>query len=109
MGVVDSRQKKRQVNVRWNRELLELTVDQKRTYDCWRQGGGGAEAAREEYRIISRMKRKLVRKLEREEEIKRSKDIEELRSSNPKEFWRKLHENNRKHLPKQVINIHEYW
>jgi hypothetical protein len=52
LGIVTPRRRHR-FGVKWNRELLELTIDQKRAYDCWRQGGANSNEAHVEYRFLA--------------------------------------------------------
>jgi hypothetical protein len=89
IGVAEQARPKKH-RFRWDKELVELTVEQKEAYNKWKLGGDGANKARQELKIISKRKQKKQRQLEREEDLRKSQEIEKLRSSNPREFWKRI-------------------
>jgi len=76
--------------IQWNPELLDLVLEQKQAYDQWKKGGEEGAIGYQNLKVISRIKRRKLRKMEREEDLRKSKEVEALRSTNPKEFWRKI-------------------
>ncbi len=92
LGVIKTRlRNKKRKQIIWDQDLQELTLKEKEAYDKWQATTGQErEKNRQEYRIIARVKRRKVRQYNKKAEEKVIKEIEELRSKDPKTYWNKL-------------------
>jgi hypothetical protein len=82
----------RRKKIKWKRQLSKILVKERKAYNNWKCGRKEERQHwKTAYRIIAKEKRSKVRKLEKELEHELIVDIEQTRTKNPKEYWKKLY------------------
>jgi hypothetical protein len=74
----------------WNPTIYEAVWNEKLALRNWKASSSQDEQLKQEYKIMKKYRKKLVRKEERIDNRKTIERIEKLRTKNPKEYWDQL-------------------